>query len=126
MTTVIAARQVLLTGEITGNKIVGAICIFFLLGLIWTTLYLLLLELDPASFNNVNEARWHENFPKMVYFSFVTLTTLGYGDVTPALPIVQFLAYLEAVMGLFYIAVMVASLVGIRITSHSMSQADEK
>ncbi len=117
MTTVLAARQVLLTGEITGNKIIGAICIFLLLGLIWATLYLLLLEIDPATFNNISDASWQDNFSKIVYFSFVTMTTLGYGEITPALPLARFLAYLEAIMGLFYIAIMVASLVGVRIAS---------
>jgi len=121
MTTVIAARQVLFTGEITTNKIVGAICIFFLLGLIWAMMYLLLLEWHPDTFNNVEYGAWHENFSKIVYYSFVTLTTLGYGEITPALPLARFLAYLEAIMGLFYIAVMVSSLVGVRIASHPAS-----
>jgi hypothetical protein len=121
MTTMIAARQVLFTGEITGNKIVGTICIFLLLGLIWALLYLLLLELDPATFNNMEYGSWQDNFSKIVYFSFVTMTTLGYGEITPALPLARFLAYLEAIMGLFYIAIMVASLVGVRIASLSVS-----
>ena len=125
MTTIIAARQVLFTGEITLNKIVGAICIFFLLGLIWATMYLLLLEWDPATFNNIQHVSWHDSFPKVVYFSFVTMTTLGYGDISPALPLARFLAYLEAVMGLFYIAVMVASLVGVRVASHPLSHKKE-
>ena len=121
-TTVIAARQVLFTGEITGNKIVGAVCIFILLGLIWAMMYLLLLELDPNTLNNVADDKWYNNFAFVVYFSFVTLTTLGYGDISPALPIARFLAYSEAMMGQFYIAVMVASLVGVRIANLSASK----
>lgn len=121
-TTVIAARQVLFTGEITGNKIIGAICIFFLLGLIWAMMYLLLLEFDPNTLNNVVQGKWYNNISHVVYFSFVTLTTLGYGDVSPVLPVARFLAYTEALMGQFYIAVMVASLVGVRIASLSATR----
>jgi len=114
-----AAKQVLFSGEITVNKIVGSICIFLLLGLIWAVLYLILLEFDPATLNNVPVASWYDNFSRVIYFSFVTLTTLGYGEITPALPVAQFLAFIEAIMGLFYIAVMVASLVGVGIASRT-------
>ena len=120
-TTLVAARQVLFTGKITTNKIIGAICIFFLLGLIWAICYLLLMEVNPASFNNLEYQRWHDNFSHIVYYSFVTLTTLGYGEITPAVPLTQFFAYLEAVTGLFYIAIIVASLVGVNISSRSLS-----
>ncbi len=125
VTTAIAAKQVLFTGEITGNKIVGAICIFFLLGLIWTLLYLLLLEFDPGTLINVNDDRWYNNVSHIAYFSFVTLTTLGYGDISPALPVARFLAYTEALLGQFYIAVLVASLVGVRIASISNAQLNK-
>ncbi len=125
-TTVVAGRQVLFTGEITGNKIIGAVCIFILIGLIWTIMYLLLLEFEPGTLNNVSKAEWYNNISSVVYFSFVTLTTLGYGDISPALPVAQFLAYTEALMGQFYIAVMVASLVGVRIASFSSGQRKDK
>jgi len=125
-TAIIAAKQVLFTGEITSNKIVGAICIFFLVGLIWTILYLLLLEFSPGSLNNISNDHWYNNVSHVVYFSFVTLTTLGYGDVTPALPIAKFFAYTEAIMGLFYIAVMVSSLVGVRTTSLSSNSKNNE
>jgi voltage-gated potassium channel Kch len=48
----------------------------------------------------------------MTYFSFVTLTTLGYGDISPVTPIAKVLVILEAVVGMFYIAIIVASLIG--------------
>jgi len=127
LTTIIAGKQVLFTGDITGNKIVGAICIFFLLGIIWAIAYLLLLEIDPATLNNVDGKDWYHNFSQVVYYSFVTLTTLGYGDVSPTLPVAQFLAYTEALMGQFYIAVMVASLVGVRVAAiPSLNKHDDQ
>jgi len=116
-TTSMAARQVLFTGTIDGHKIVGAICIYLLLGLIWTLFYLLFAEALPGAFNGLQQAPWYENFSALSYYSFVTLTTLGYGDISPALPITRFLAYMEAVVGVLYIAILVASLIGARMTS---------
>lgn len=118
-TTWLAARQVLFTGTIDDNKIVGAICIYLLLGLIWTIMYLLIAQAVPDAFNGLQQAPWYENFSELSYYSFVTLTTLGYGDISPKLPIPQFLAYMEAVVGVFYIAILVASLIGVRMSNHS-------
>jgi hypothetical protein len=116
-TTWLAARQVLFTGSIDDNKIVGAICIYLLLGLIWTMMYLLIAEAVPDAFIGLQQAPWYDNFSELSYYSFVTLTTLGYGDITPNLPIPRFLAYMEAVVGDLYIAILVASLIGVRMSA---------
>ena len=116
LTAWLAARQVLFTGPIDENKMIGAVCIYLLLGLVWAMLYLLVLAVQPTAFNGVAPTAWHADFPDIVYFSFVSLTTLGFGDVTPAEPIARFLVYLEAVVGQFYLAILVASLVGIRLS----------
>jgi len=108
----LAARQVLFTGSIDVHKIIGAICIYLLLGLIWTLMYLLIAEAAAVTFNGLQQAPWYENFSALSYFSFVTLTTLGYGDISPISPITRFLAYMEAVVGIFYTAILVASLIG--------------
>ena len=79
----------LFTGSIDLNKIVGAVCIFLLLGLSWSTIYVILVELIPDAFNGVSPAHWFETFPDLVYFSFVSLTTLGYGDIGPVAPIAR-------------------------------------
>lgn len=118
-TTWLAARQVLFTGTIDDNKIVGAICIYLLLGLIWTIMYLLIAQAVPDAFNGLQQAPWYENFSELSYYSFVTLTTLGYGDISPKLPIPKFLAYMEAVVGVLYIAILVASLIGVRMSHHT-------
>jgi len=117
----LAVRQVLFTGSITSNDIVGAICIYMLLGLIWAILYLLLALTTPGAFNGLPQAPWLDNFAAAVYFSFVTITTLGYGDISPALPVARFLVIMEAIVGVFYMAILVASLIGVR-----MSVRDEK
>ncbi|MBY5992457.1 potassium channel family protein [Ferrimonas balearica] len=105
-------HQVLFTGRITGNKVIGSLALFLLLGLIWAILYLLILELSPAAFNGIEAKAWPDNFNRAVYFSFVTLTTLGFGEITPAHAFAQTAVYLEAIAGTFYLAVVVASLVG--------------
>ncbi len=107
-----AAKRVLLKGEVDANKIIGAIAIYLLLGLIWATLYLFLLELSPTAFNGIEHIHWAENFSTATYFSYVTLTTLGYGDISPTEPLSQTLVYLEAMTGTFYMAVVIASLIG--------------
>jgi len=110
----LAAKQVLFTGPIDGNKIVGAICIYLLIGLVWTLSYLLIAQAIPGAFNGLEQAVWYDNFADVAYYSFVTLTTLGYGDISPVIPIARFLVYMEAIVGVFYMAILVASLIGIR------------
>ena len=107
------AKQVMFTGEIDGNKILGAICLYLLMGLIWAVLYTLVQLSFPNSFTNIsNNNEWFTLFPDFIYFSFVTITTLGFGDISPLLPISRFLVYFEAIVGQFYLAILVASLVG--------------
>jgi len=119
----LAARQVLFTGPIDGNKIVGAICIYLLMGLVWTLSYLFIAQAMPGAFNGLEQVIWYENFADVAYYSFVTLTTLGYGDISPVIPIARFLVYMEAIVGVFYMAILVASLIGIR-TSKLHSEND--
>jgi voltage-gated potassium channel len=110
----LAAKQVLFTGPIDGNKIVGAICIYLLMGLIWTLLYLLIAQAMPDAFNGLEQTLWYDNFADVAYYSFVTLTTLGYGDISPKIPVARFVVYMEAIVGVFYMAILVASLIGIK------------
>ena len=76
-----AVRQVLLVGDIDGNKIIGSISLYILLGLIWTVIYLVLLVMDPVAFSGIETSNWQQSFSRVAYYSFVTLTTLGYGDI---------------------------------------------
>tara|TARA_R110002072_G_scaffold130512_1_gene269390 strand:- start:263 stop:934 length:672 start_codon:yes stop_codon:yes gene_type:complete len=115
VTTLLACRQILFQGSVDLNKIIGAICIYILLGLTWAFSYLLVEELFPGSMHGFTHSDWHANLQDAVYYSFVTLTTLGYGEITPLQPLARFLAYMEALTGQFYIAILVASLIGIRL-----------
>ena len=109
-----SSLQVLFSGKVDGNIIVGSVAIFLLLGLIWATLYLVALEFSPTAFNGIGPRSWTDNFPAASYFSYVTLTTLGYGDISPAEPLSRVLVYLEGITGVFYMAIVVASLMGAR------------
>ncbi len=123
ITVKMASEQALFSGEVTSNSIIGSICIFLLLGLIWVMLYLLADEFITNAFSGIEPASWHINFPDFIYFSFVTLTTLGFGDVLPLSPLVRFLVYMESVVGVFYMAIVVSSLVG---AAFSDSETDKK
>ncbi|WP_220719802.1 potassium channel family protein [Agarivorans litoreus] len=111
-----ALKQVLFTGGIDSNKIVGAVCIFLLIGLSWAHLYTILNFWLTDAFNGVPKEHWSTQMTDFIYFSFVTLTTLGYGEITPNTPITRFFTYSEAVLGQFYMAILVASLVGTRLS----------
>ena len=113
----LAIGQVLFSGPVDINKIVGAICVYLLLGLIWALCYLLIAQLVPGAYNGLEQAPWYENFSAVAYYSYVTLTTLGYGDISPVVPIARFLVYMEAITGVLYMAILVASLVGIRLSN---------
>lgn len=104
-------KRVLFTNDLSFDRVVGAICVYLLLGTIWAVLYALADVISPGSFNGIemkNEAGWDTRW---IYFSFVTLTTLGYGDVTPATNTTRVLVYTEAIFGVFYMAILVAGLV---------------
>lgn len=112
-----AAKQVLFEGDVDGNKIIGSLSLYILLGLIWAVIYLLLLAMDPQAFSGVDATNWQQGFSRIAYYSFVTLTTLGYGDILPTSHIAEFFVYLEAIIGVFYMAIIVASLLSLHLSS---------
>jgi len=112
-----AAKQVLFVGDIDGNKIIGSLSLYLLLGLIWTMIYLLLLAMDPSAFSGVEAANWQQGFSRIAYYSFVTLTTLGYGDILPTNHVAEFFVYMEAIIGVFYMAIIVSSLISLRLAA---------
>ncbi|AYV23863.1 MULTISPECIES: potassium channel family protein [Vibrio] len=106
------AHQILLSSEIDNNKLVGSIALFLVMGLGWAAIYLLLINFNPTAINGIEHSdKWGSNFSVVTYFSFVTLTTLGYGDYSPNSPLAEVAVYLQAITGVFYMAVVVSSLV---------------
>jgi len=112
-----AFRQVLFVGDIDGNKIVGSLTLYMLLGLIWATIYLLILVMDNQAFSGIEVGSWQQIFSRVAYYSFVTLTTLGYGDILPTNHIAEFFVYMEAIVGVFYMAIIVSSLISLRLSA---------
>ena len=112
----IASRHLLLSGAIDLNKIIGAVCIYLLLGLNWSVFYLFINMANPGSFHGLTSTAIGTQFSEFMYYSFVTITTVGYGDITPAKPIARTVANLEAIVGQFYVAVLVAWLVGMYLS----------
>ena len=99
--------------EVTKEVIFGALVVYLLMGLMWSFGYDLVDSLIPGSF------KYPENFSKLnnsfAYFSFVTLTTLGYGDITPVSPPAAAMAITQAITGQIYLTVLIAQLMGIKI-----------
>jgi len=112
-----AIRQVLFEGDIDGNKIIGSLTLYILLGLIWAVIYLQILVFDPGAFSGLEVTNWQEGFSRIAYYSFVTLTTLGYGDILPTNHIAEFFVYMESIIGVFYMAIIVSSLISLRMAA---------
>jgi voltage-gated potassium channel len=107
----VTLQQVVLgPGDVTLNRLVGALCLYLLLGVLWAVLFGMVELVEPSAFD-YGAGVSDDLLEHFMYYSFVTLTTLGYGDVTPIHPVARTLAYLEAVVGQLYVAVLVASLV---------------
>ncbi len=103
-------RDVLFCQRITADTIRGGICVYFLIGFVWALLYGIVASFDPQAFSQpLIEA---ESYSKVIYFSFVTLTTLGYGDIIPLSPLATMLTNLEAIIGQMYPAILISILVG--------------
>jgi len=112
-----AFRQVLFVGDIDGNKLIGSLSLYLLLGLIWAMIYLIILSMDPQAFSGIEAGNWQQIFSRVAYYSFVTLTTLGYGDILPTNHIAEFFVSMEAIFGVFYMAIIVSSLISLRLAA---------
>ncbi|EMI42269.1 potassium channel family protein [Rhodopirellula sp. SWK7] len=108
------------------NRIIGAVCIYFIIGLLFALLYSLLETFQPESFSlsmYENDAAGHQDrFGQLLYFSNVTLTTLGYGDIQPVSRPARSFATLEALIGQLYLAIVIARLVGVHIANASRTR----
>jgi hypothetical protein len=98
--------------------IYAAILLYLLAALMWAFVYTVIELVDPASFN-IDLSRPQDYLLEFQYFSFVTITTLGYGDITPVTEVVKAITALEAVVGQLYLVVAVAWLVGMYVSKKS-------
>ena len=110
--------------RVTFNMIFASLCVYLLLGVLWAEIYSLLEALEPKSFmfvyaedasgQSMRFGGEKSVFP--LYYSLVTMTTLGYGDIVPVSPSARMFAAVQALTGQLYLAVLVARLVGLHIT----------
>ncbi len=108
--------------EVTRDLIVGAAVVYLFMALMWTFIFVVVETLHPGSFN-LPEGQDIEATRQFVYYSFVTLTTLGYGDITPITSMARSLCILEAVIGQLYLVVQVAWLVGVHVSQSMLKRA---
>ena len=114
--------------KVTTNIIYGSICIYLLMGLTWAFIYSLLELAHPGSFHSslpefsVDSNLREDITLRLVYYSYVTLTTLGYGDITPVTPPAQLISSMEAITGQFYLTILVARLIGMHLYEATQSE----
>jgi len=122
--TILLVLQFILSSQrVNYNTICASLCAYLLIGVFWANVYSFTAIVDPASFKfglveedggeTMRFGGAHSIYP--IYYSFVTLTTLGYGDIVPISAAARMFAAVEAVMGQIYLAVLVARLVGLQI-----------
>ncbi len=110
--------QVFGAGPVTAHRIRGAIVVYLLLGGMWSFLYYIVALTIPNSFHWLDglPPRNPEAFQRaLMYFSYITLTTTGFGDITPATPLARTLAMFEALTGQLYLVITLARLVSLAI-----------
>jgi hypothetical protein len=107
--TVLMIKRFIVRGREPAHRIAGAVSVYLLLGLIWARLYQVVELASPGAFR-VPEGE-SPNGASLAYFSFVTLATLGYGDISPVNILARDLAVLEAIMGQLYLVILISRLV---------------
>jgi hypothetical protein len=104
--------------KVTRESIFAAIVAYLLIALMWAFLYMILERVSPGSFSFPETGSRGETI-QFEYLSFVTITTLGYGDITPVTDQASALVIIEAVVGQIYLVVLVAWLVGMHVSRRS-------
>jgi voltage-gated potassium channel len=121
-------RQIATARRVSAGVIFGSVAGYLLLGLLFSIFIIFIMQNDPGSFSSPpkQDTETEESISASVpvYFSFVTLATLGYGDIVPLKPYTRSLATLIAVTGQFYIAIIVALLVG-KFSAQNVNFTDE-
>jgi len=117
VTTLVMFISLLRADRVSLDTIVGGICVYLLIGLCFTVTFILMVELSPGAFVQGDQAIVRAaadasaHTLMLLYFSFVTITTLGYGDITPQGGIAQMLVTAEAIIGQLYLTIFVARLI---------------
>jgi hypothetical protein len=111
----VVARKVFSGGEVTFHRIVGAVLLYLLIALAFVSAFLLLGFWLPNAFSGLVVEDNQKLSSSLIYFSFVTLTTVGYGDIVPVHPVARSLCNLESIIGQLYPATLLARMVSLEI-----------
>jgi len=116
LTIYLLVKRLFYTHKVTADTIKGGVSAFLLIGFVWATLYSLLEQIDPVAYTVSGDKEM-----MYMYFSFTTLTTLGYGDIVPHTRIAAVLTSSEAITGQLFLTIFVARLVGLYIVNEKES-----
>lgn len=108
--------SILRAAEVNAETLCAGVCGYLLLGLFWAFAYTLLTSISPNAFAFAVRPAWPPGMMKgftAIFFSYVTLASVGSGDIVPVSPVAQMLSMMEAMAGVFYMAVMIARLVAL-------------
>ena len=122
----IVVWQIFREGPITRQRVQGSIVIYLLLGLIWAEAYTLAAHLDSDSFGGNLSGAGNMMAARLIYFSFVTLTTVGYGDILPTSLVTRALANFEGLLGTLFPAILIARLVSMEIAARETKDTQVK
>ena len=109
------ARQTFAPGRVTYHRVIGAVLLYLTVAVIFSALYVFIGSLDPVAFVSMKVTDSPTLASEVIYFSFATMTTTGYGDVAPLHPVARSLCNMEAIFGQLYPATLLARLVTLEI-----------
>ncbi|MFO0948826.1 MAG: ion channel [Planctomycetota bacterium] len=112
--------------RISFHTISGSLCVYLMIGAVFALLFSMIEEIHPGSFEWPDTDKIEtqgQKFSMLLYFSYTTLTTIGYGDCAPVNPNARALAILEGLLGQIYLVVLVARIVGLHISQSIEEQA---
>ena len=121
-------RSLLKQREVTGETISMSISVYLLLGICWGLLYIVIYTRHPEAFGFGSSPAVTEQhiFPIFIYFSLTTLSTIGFGDITPLTLQARYAAVAEGITGQFYLAILVARLVGLQMSRAATPPASDQ
>ncbi len=108
----VSLKRIIMEKEVVLDIIFGSAAVYLLLAVTWAVVYGIIEQLAPGSFA-LKEASSGGRWIQFLYFSLVTQSTLGYGDLSPISPVAEIWSALEATLGVFYLGILVARLVSI-------------
>jgi len=117
----VVARAVFAPGQVTYHRIIGAVLLYLTIGLVFVGLFTLVGVVSPGSFSGLRIDNAPGLASELIYFSFVTLTSIGYGDIVPVHPVARSLCNVEGIIGQLYPATLLARLVTLGLEGRPLS-----